>query len=148
MHRYALALGSNRRHGRHGRPDAVLIVASLPLGGGGRRYANGVAIVATKLDPPALLALLKRIERGFGRRAGRRWAPRVLDLDILLWSGGRWGARVLHIPHPRMAERRFVLRPLAAVASGWRLPGRALAIRHLAARLAAPAPVDRRNPRS
>lgn len=162
---YAIALGSNRRHGRHGRPEAVVaaalaalttagvnieaaspIVSSVPLGPGGRRFANAAMLVTTALDPPALLAVLKRIERDFGRRPGRRWGPRVLDLDILLWAGGAWRSRALDIPHPRLGERAFVLDPLAAIAGDFRLPGSALAVRHLAARFARRAPVDRRSP--
>ena len=160
-HTYAIGLGSNRRHGRHGRPDAVLAAAleavaaagivieaisstisSAPLGPGGRRYANAAALVATKLDPPALLAALKRIERAFGRRATRRWGPRVLDLDILLWSGGTSRGPALALPHPGLAHRRFVLDPLREIAPDWRIPGTALAVRHLRARL-----VDRRHAR-
>ncbi|TVV73714.1 2-amino-4-hydroxy-6-hydroxymethyldihydropteridine diphosphokinase, partial [Sphingomonas solaris] len=107
--RYAIALGSNRRHGRHGAPAGVIaaalvvmaaeglaiarvspVIHTAALGPAGRGFANAVAIVATPLAPPTLLALLKAIERRFGRRPGRRWGARVLDLDIVLWSGGIW----------------------------------------------------------
>lgn len=150
---YAIALGSNRAHARYGAPrrvieaaiarvseDARLLARSRvldtpALGPGGRRYANAAALIETPLAPPALLVWLKAIERGFGRRAGRRWGPRVLDLDILLWSGGQWQARALVIPHVQLARRRFVLDPLGEIAPGWRLPGSALRVRHLAARL-------------
>src|SRR3546814_9467855 len=98
---YAIALGSNRR-GRHGGPaDTVRaaaqaldaerlssIHATPALGPAGRGFANAAAIVETDLEPPDLLARLKSIARTFGRRGGRRWGPRVLDLDILLWSDG------------------------------------------------------------
>jgi 2-amino-4-hydroxy-6-hydroxymethyldihydropteridine diphosphokinase len=81
--------------------------------------------VETRFDPPALLAALKRIETAFGRRRGRRWGARVLDLDILLWQDGRWHSRrpALAIPHIALAERRFVLDPLVAIAPQWRIPG-------------------------
>ena len=82
-----------------------------------------------------MLAALKAIERAFGRRGGRRWAARVLDLDIAAWSGGRFRAQGLTIPHPRLAERSFVVGPLAAVAPHWRIE-RATTARHLAQRLA------------
>lgn len=160
-HLYAIALGSNRRHGRHGPPARVLaaaldalaaegaavvassaVLATAPLGPGGRRFANAAALVATPLAPPALLAVLQRIERAFGRRRGRRWGARVLDLDILLWSGGAWTTRSLRIPHPGLAGRRFVLDPLAAVAPGWR-PRAPVAVRHLRARLTRPRPLHR-----
>ena len=139
---YAIALGSNRRHGRHGAPAGVIraalaalaaegivvelispIVATAAMGPAGRAFANAAAIVATPLDPPALLAMLKRIERAFGRRRGRRWGARVLDLDILLWSGGRWRDRQLTVPHAALTQRRFVLDPLAAIALHWLMPG-------------------------
>ena len=153
---YAIAIGSNRPHGRHGRPpqvveaaiarldqefglfDASPIVLNAAHGGAGRDFANAVALVESDLDPPQMLARLKDIERAFGRRLGRRWGPRVLDLDIALWSGGKFRSRRLTIPHPRLANRGFVLGPLAAIAPNWKFGS--LAIRHLAARLAARAP--------
>jgi len=158
---YAIALGSNRPHGRHGGParvvaaavdaiaarcglkvDRVARVRSTPaLGPAGRGFANSALILASKLEPPELLAELKSVEREFGRRGGRRWGPRVLDLDIIAWDGGRWRSRTLVIPHPRLARRDFVLEPLAAIAPGWRLDG-PLAARHLAHRLARRAPRD------
>jgi 2-amino-4-hydroxy-6-hydroxymethyldihydropteridine diphosphokinase len=82
----------------------------------------------------AMLDELKAIERAFGRRRGRRWGPRVLDLDIALWSGGRFRSRRLTIPHPQLARRSFVLQPLAAIAPRWRVGP--LTVRHLAHRLA------------
>ncbi len=151
-HSYAIALGSNRAHGRHGAPQAVLRAAMAELralgtvehcspvhrtdalGPAGRSFANAALILRTDLDPPALLGALKRIERSFGRRPGRRWGPRVLDLDIILWSGGRFASRRLFIPHPALAERAFVLRPLAQIAPDWRVPGTGRAVRHLAFR--------------
>lgn len=84
-------------------------------------YVNGVALIATPLGPPALLALLHRVEAAFGRRRGRRNAPRVLDLDLLDYDGLVRRGR-LKLPHPRLGERAFVLRPLADVAPLWRHP--------------------------
>lgn len=156
-HLYAIAVGSNRRHGRHGRPpgvveaaiarldqdfglyDASPIIINRAIGGAGRDFANAVALVESDLNPPEMLKSLKAIEREFGRRLSRRWGPRVLDLDIVLWSGGRWGSRSLRIPHSRLKERDFVLQPLAAIAPGWRVFGSVTA-RHLAQRLARRAP--------
>lgn len=145
---YAIALGSNRR-GRHGGPAASVraaaaaigasrlsTVRSTPaLGPAGRGFANAVALVESELDPPALLAEIKRIERGFGRRGGRRWGPRVLDLDIILWSGGSWAAEGLVVPHPEFRRRRFVLEPLAEIAPLWRDPITGATIRQLLHRL-------------
>ena len=75
------------------------IIASAPIGPAQRRFANAVCVIESEYDPPALLAGLKRIEREFGRRAGQRWGDRVIDLDIVLWSGGIWANPSLSIPH-------------------------------------------------
>ncbi|MFL6763785.1 MAG: 2-amino-4-hydroxy-6-hydroxymethyldihydropteridine diphosphokinase [Sphingomicrobium sp.] len=149
---YAIAIGSNRPHGRYGRPAAVVeaaiarldeefglfdaspIVLNPAHGGAGRDFANAVALVESDIEPTEMLSRLKAIEREFGRRRGRRWGPRVLDLDIALWSGGTFRSRPLTVPHPRLAERRFVLEPLASIAPKWRI-GPAT-VRHLAHRLA------------
>lgn len=159
---YAIGLGSNRRHPRFGDPRAVLmaalaalecddieavdaspIIASAPLGPSRRRYANAVALVASTLAPPEMLARLQAIEAAFGRRTGQRWGARTLDLDILLWSGGAWSDAALNIPHPAMARRDFVLGPLRAIAPDWRHPLTAHSVRQLAARLVRAKPVDR-----
>lgn len=93
--------------------------------------------------PDELLGLLKRLEHRFGRRSGRRWGPRVLDLDILLWSGGSYAGGGLVLPHPALATRDFVLQPLTEVAPDWRHPLSRLTVRHLRARLRRAKPVDR-----
>jgi 2-amino-4-hydroxy-6-hydroxymethyldihydropteridine diphosphokinase len=103
-------------------------------GSAGRDFANGVALVESDLEPPEMLSRLKSLEREFGRRRGRRWGPRVLDLDIVLWSGGEFRSRRLTVPHRRLSSRSFVLEPLAAIAPGWRVG--ALSVRQLAHRLA------------
>lgn len=152
-HLYAIALGSNRPHGRHGRPagvveaaiarldhhfalfDASPIILNPAHGGAGRDFANAVALVESDLAPPEMLKQLKGVEREFGRRPGKRWGPRVLDLDLVLWSGGRFRSPNLNVPHPQIAKRHFVLQPLAAIAPAWRVHGN-LNARHLAQRLA------------
>ena len=162
---YAIALGSNRRHGRHGAPPGVVraaaealgrlgeldalstIVASPALGPAGRGFANAVALLRSDLPPDALLEALKAIERDFGRRGGRRWGPRVLDLDIILWSQGAWAVGPT-IPHPSFRERLFVLAPLAEVAPDWRDPLSGLTVRQLRYRLGRGAPVDPARSRS
>ena len=150
---YAIAIGSNRPHGRYGRPpqvveaaiaklderfglfDASPILINAALGGAGRDFANAVALVESSAEPPDVLAELKSLEREFGRRRGRRWGTRVLDLDIVAWSGGKWNAHRLHVPHRSATERSFVMGPLATIAPGWRLSGH-LTARHFAHRLA------------
>jgi 2-amino-4-hydroxy-6-hydroxymethyldihydropteridine diphosphokinase len=154
---YLIALGSNRRHVRHGAPRRVLAAAleqlaakglavearspaieSAPVGPSLRRYANGAALVATSLEPPALLVLLKDVERAFGRRSGgQRWGGRVLDLDIVLWSGGAWSSPRLTVPHREFRKRGFVLDPATAIAPRWRDPVTGLTLRQLRARLLA-----------
>ena len=158
MQRYLIALGSNVRHHRHGRPEAVLaaaltelaqrgitvlraapILRSAAVGPSLRCYANGAALIETGLDPQALLAELKSIERAFGRRpGGQRWTSRVLDLDIVLWRGGAWASADLSVPHPLFRARSFVLKPAAAIAPDWRDPLGGLTLRQLEARLARP----------
>jgi 2-amino-4-hydroxy-6-hydroxymethyldihydropteridine diphosphokinase len=157
-----IALGSNRRHGRFGSPAGVVdaavaalgeagfvvvrrsrIHATAAFGPGGRSYANAVVAVASELALPEVLVRLKASERAFGRRGGRRWGARVLDLDILGqgdavlpsrlgWRGARAG---LVVPHPGTALRRFVLDPLVEVAPGWRHPVLGATVRQLRARL-------------
>jgi 2-amino-4-hydroxy-6-hydroxymethyldihydropteridine diphosphokinase len=92
-------------------------------------FLNAAARVASPLDPPGLLAEVKRLERDLGRDpGGRRFGPRAIDCDLLLWEGGRWSGPGLEIPHPRLAERRFALLPLLDLDPGLTLPdGRLLA---------------------
>lgn len=75
-------------------------------------YLNAVARVATGLEPEALLAYLKQIEHDLGRRPSPRWAPRPIDLDIVLYDGRIVHTDTLQIPHPQLPYRAFVLRPL------------------------------------
>ena len=115
------------------------VLLTDPVGPSLRRYANSAALVETTLEPPAMLALAKRIERDFGRRpSGQRWASRVLDIDLVLWSGGAYAGPALTIPHPLFRERDFVLAPASAIAPGWRDPLTGLTLRQLHARLTRP----------
>ena len=75
-------------------------------------FLNQVLEVETSLDPEALLNMLLEIEREMGRIRGEKFGPRIIDLDILLYSDLIIQTNDLEIPHPRMAERRFVLEPL------------------------------------
>jgi 2-amino-4-hydroxy-6-hydroxymethyldihydropteridine diphosphokinase len=89
-----------------------------------------VVLVRTALAPGALLARLHAIERRHGRRRGRgvpRNAARTLDLDLLLYGARRSRTPALTLPHPRMHERAFVLRPLTDIDPTAVIPGRGLA---------------------
>ncbi|TRD10995.1 2-amino-4-hydroxy-6-hydroxymethyldihydropteridine diphosphokinase [Erythrobacter insulae] len=151
--RYLIALGSNRRHHAYGRPRDVVraameelsalgtvlkrseIFRTPPMGAAQRRFANAAAVLESEYDPMALLAAAKRMEREFGRRRGRRWGDRVLDVDIVLWSGGVWSGSALEIPHQDYRHRDFVLIPANRIAADWRDPIGGLSIRQLAARI-------------
>jgi 2-amino-4-hydroxy-6-hydroxymethyldihydropteridine diphosphokinase len=146
-----VGLGSNLAHPRRQLARAVLAIARLPrirLVAASPNYAsapvgsdepqpdfvNAVVAVRTALGPRALLAALHRIERRQRRRRdaeSRRNAPRTLDLDLLLYGRRRIRVPGLTVPHPRMHERAFVLRPLADIAAGAAIPGKGLARRFL-----------------
>lgn len=87
------------------------------------RYVNGVVAVRTTLGPSALLETLHGVERALGRVRGEANAARTIDLDLIDYDGlVRGGDEPPILPHPRMAERGFVLRPLADVMPAWRHP--------------------------
>ncbi|AWZ00818.1 MAG: 2-amino-4-hydroxy-6-hydroxymethyldihydropteridine diphosphokinase [Rhodobiaceae bacterium] len=88
-------------------------------------FVNAVVSVATALNPSELLKQLHRIEAAFGRVRGQRWAERTLDLDLIDYEGLVLTETVGKgpiLPHPRMAERAFVLGPLVDIAPNWRHP--------------------------
>ena len=89
---------------------------SAPVDATGPDYHNAVAAVRTTLAPHDLLAALQAIEAAAGRERPYRNAPRTLDLDILLFGDLALDTPTLTVPHPRMRERAFVLRPLAEIA--------------------------------
>ncbi len=124
------------------------VIDTAPMGAARRRFANAVAELESELSPPDLLRALKRLERDFGRRRGRAWGDRVLDLDIVLWTGGEWQSRDLAIPHRGLAARGFVLGPATAIAPDWCDPVTGLTLRQLQARLTRPRPLPRDRTRS
>jgi len=148
-----VGLGSNLAHPRRQLARAVRAIARLPrmrviavspnyasapIGCDSPQpdYVNAVVAVRTALAPRALLAALHAIERRQHRRRDRepkRNASRTLDLDLLLFGRRRISLPTLTIPHPRMHERAFVLRPLVDVAAQATIPGRGLARRFLGA---------------
>jgi 2-amino-4-hydroxy-6-hydroxymethyldihydropteridine diphosphokinase len=111
-------------------------------------FVNAVALLETSLPPESLLRVLKRIERDSGRRGGRPWGPRTLDIDVVdykgfvrHWRGGRGdfaraGPRPLVLPHPLAHARPFVLKPLMDIAPGWRHPVLKRSARELWSRVA------------
>lgn len=95
---------------------ASALYRSTPVDSSGPDYINAVAELRTRLSAHELLAQLQRLEQQAGRARPWRNAPRTLDLDILLYGEQRLDDPVLTLPHPRMWERAFVLRPLADIA--------------------------------
>ena len=101
-------------------------------------FINAVVMLVPAHDesPEGLLRQLKRIEQAFQReRAGPPNSPRTLDLDLICWGEHRSSTDELKLPHPLAHERLFVLRPLAEIAPDLCIPGQALSVSELAARL-------------
>jgi 2-amino-4-hydroxy-6-hydroxymethyldihydropteridine diphosphokinase len=141
-----LGLGGNLPSRRFGTPRSTLEAALLALeqravrvrrrsrwyrsqpvpDDGQPWYVNGVAEIETTLSPDELLARALEIESEFGRIRRRRWAPRLIDLDILAYHDHHnWNAEPALgpvVPHPRLHERAFVLVPLVELAPTWRHP--------------------------
>ena len=134
MHEAILALGSNLGDresflrlavGELGPVRQSRVWETDPVGGPERQgpYLNLVVAVRTDLDPFALLRRCQRVERLAGRVRDERWGPRTLDIDILFYDDATLVTDELTVPHPRHAERRFVLAPLAEVAPDRCPPG-------------------------
>jgi 2-amino-4-hydroxy-6-hydroxymethyldihydropteridine diphosphokinase len=108
---------------------ASSLYGSAPVDSSGPDYVNAVARLRTALAPHALLAALQAIEERFGRERPYRNAPRTLDLDLLLFGvqgddgGVTLADKRLTLPHPRAAQRTFVLEPLAELWPGGEIPG-------------------------
>ena len=111
-----------------GLPRTTLRAASslyrtAPVDAGGPDFLNAVIALDTRLDAHALLDALQRIERAHGRERPYRHAPRTLDLDLLLHGDLCLSGERLTLPHPRLAQRAFVLVPLAEIAPGLEIAG-------------------------
>lgn len=103
------------------------LIDTAPVGVVGQpRFLNGVVALETELPARTLLDTLLAIERRFGRRreASVPHGPRTLDLDLLLYGDERIDESGLHVPHPRLHEREFVLGPLVELAPGLEVPGK------------------------
>ncbi len=86
------------------------------------RYINCVVLVETQYSPLQLLGMLQQVEREFGRQRSTPNAPRTLDLDLIAFGREIMATTELNLPHPRAAERLFVMGPLAEIAPDWRHP--------------------------
>jgi 2-amino-4-hydroxy-6-hydroxymethyldihydropteridine diphosphokinase len=102
------------------------VYETSPVGGpaGQGPYLNAVLRLETNLPPQKLLQLLFEIEERQGRERRVHWGPRTLDLDLLLYGAALLQTPALIIPHPRLAERAFVLAPLAELAPDLSVPGK------------------------
>ena len=160
-----IGLGANLNHRRYGNPRDTLTAALAELSARGVEvravspwyrtapvpasdqpwYVNAVAEVATGLAADRLLAKLHAVEEQFGRVRSLPNAPRVIDLDLLDFRGevAPGGAGRAILPHPRMAGRAFVLKPLADLAPRWRHPATGLSVQEMLDNLPAGQVVER-----
>ena len=98
-------------------------------------FLNTAALAHTSLGPEEVLALAKALELAAGRRRGLRFGPRPLDIDLLLYGDRQSRDPELTLPHPRLAERRFMLEPLAEIAPDLQVPPDGVTVAELLARV-------------
>lgn len=115
----AAGLAIVRASGVHETP--ALMPAGAPTDWS-RAYLNQVLQVQTTLQPHDLLQSVKAIESQMGRQPAERWAPRVIDIDILAYDAQRFADAALELPHAQMHLRRFVMAPLCEIAPDWSHP--------------------------
>jgi 2-amino-4-hydroxy-6-hydroxymethyldihydropteridine diphosphokinase len=154
----AIALGSNLGDSRATLEEALAALhhnegvrlirrsswyRSAPIGPVQPDYVNGCALLEVALAPEALLDVLQATENRFGRVRAERWGPRTLDLDLIFYGQLRIATERLELPHPRMAERAFVLLPLAEIAAEWIDPVSGRPVAELAATLSDAGGVER-----
>lgn len=119
---------------------APLYVTDQPV------FLNMAVLGETDLAPLPLLAEIKAMEDQLGRVPGMRFGPRLIDIDILYLGDAVLESDILTLPHPRMAERRFVLQPLADIAPDWRPPAGGPSVSEMLAALPADDSVRRVEP--
>ncbi|MBN2489729.1 MAG: 2-amino-4-hydroxy-6-hydroxymethyldihydropteridine diphosphokinase [Planctomycetes bacterium] len=110
------------------------LIETTAVGATGPPFLNGAFQADTTLSARALLELLLATETALGRVRARRWEPRILDLDLLLYGDYVIDEADLRVPHPRLAERLFVLGPLAEIAPAVVVPGAGQTVARLLAR--------------
>jgi 2-amino-4-hydroxy-6-hydroxymethyldihydropteridine diphosphokinase len=135
-----IALGANLGDRRKNLDDALALLSCTPgvkvtavssflenpaVGGPSDSppFLNAAAEIETALTPIDLLHRLLEIERSLGRERREKWGPRTIDLDLLIYGNQVLSTPELIVPHPRLAERRFVLQPLAEIAPKALVPG-------------------------
>ena len=91
-------------------------------------FINACALVETSYSPEALLAACKDLEKALGREDSARWGPRLIDVDLLWMAGETRDTAILTLPHPRLAERAFVLVPLAEIAPDLEIGGESVRV--------------------
>ncbi len=104
---------------------------SVPLQARGPDFINAVAMLRTDIQPFDLLEILKKLEKKYGREWNYKNSPRTLDLDLLLYENLQFQTEELHLPHPRMYERAFVLRPLMDINPELEIPPEGKKVRQL-----------------
>jgi len=104
-------------------------------------FLNMALLGATELPPLELLATLKKLETELGRAPSFRYGPRLLEIDILFYSDKILALSELGLPHPRLAEREFMLRPLADIAPDWKSPIDGQTVAEMLSRVASSSPI-------
>jgi 2-amino-4-hydroxy-6-hydroxymethyldihydropteridine diphosphokinase len=114
------------------------VYETSPVGPKQRQFLNAVVKGYTKVPPRRLLAQLKAIEKSLGRRPGKKWGPRSIDLDILFYGARRVRTAALTIPHRELSRRKFVIAPLRDIAPRLRHPQTGKSVTQMARELTDP----------
>jgi 2-amino-4-hydroxy-6-hydroxymethyldihydropteridine diphosphokinase len=153
-HKVALALGSNLgdrmgalRAAIEGLAPYVNITAISPVYETAPAYVtdqpaflNAALVGETRLEPLVLLRAVKDLENDLGRQPTFHYGPRAIDIDIIFYGDETLALPELNIPHGRLAEREFVLRPLNDIAPDWKHPATGLSVAQMLAQTSAASP--------